>query len=335
MNFLITIFWISLAILFYCYIGYGIIVFLVNIFRSLIKKKRIVNVASETPVTMIVAAFNEASVLQQKIDNTLAINYPEGLLQLIVITDGSTDGSDELVRLNPAIRLLHIPERKGKYAAIKRAMREIRTPVVVFSDANAILNPDCITRIVKHYTDPVVGGVAGEKKILRGDTVSAVGEAEGIYWKYESFLKKLDANLNTVTGAAGELFSIRTELFREQDDDIILDDFVISMQVCLQGYKIAYEPGAYATELPSISINIIMIKSGVIDRFVQGSERVAVKCISLTMYFKTKGRTKCFCMRTIYIIIDPPQFLIAGYLRIVAIIRVIDIITIVINKGSK
>jgi cellulose synthase/poly-beta-1,6-N-acetylglucosamine synthase-like glycosyltransferase len=149
---------------------------------------------------------------------------------------------------------MHQQERRGKLAAIKRAIQFVQTPVVIFSDANTILNTECIRKIVAHYNDPKTGGVAGEKKITEHKKVSAVGEAEGLYWKYESFLKKQDAGFYTVVGAAGELFSIRTHLFQAPDDSIILDDFIISMQVCLQGYTIAYEPGAFAVESPSASL---------------------------------------------------------------------------------
>jgi biofilm PGA synthesis N-glycosyltransferase PgaC len=206
------------------------------------------------PVTLIVSAYNEAAIIRKKIVNTLAIDYPKEKLEIIFITDGSSDETPELVSSNASIRLLHLPERRGKYAAIKRAMREVKAPIVIFSDANTMLNTECIQRIVSHYADPKVGGVAGEKKILQNNYVSAVGEAEGLYWQYESFMKKQDAELYTVVGAAGELFSIRTALFKELDDNLVLDDFVISMQVCLQGYKIRYEPDAFATELPSASL---------------------------------------------------------------------------------
>jgi cellulose synthase/poly-beta-1,6-N-acetylglucosamine synthase-like glycosyltransferase len=248
-------FWISLAILFYCYIGYGLLVFVLTSLKRLVtpvRKKETSTVV--LPVTLIVAAYNEEKILEQKIQNTLAINYPAEKLQLIFITDGSEDGSAKLVQQYPSITSLHQPERKGKYAAIKRAMQQVQTPVVVFSDANTQLNTDCIKKIAAHYANEKTGGVAGEKKIIRNNNVSAVGEAEGLYWQYESFMKKLDASLNSVTGAAGELFSIRTALFKELDDELILDDFVISMQICLQGYKIEYEPEAFATELPSASL---------------------------------------------------------------------------------
>ena len=248
-------FWISLTILFYCYIGYGILlVFITGLKKMVIPKKRKALLEEILPVTLIVTAYNEEKILEQKIRNTLSIDYPADKLQLIFITDGSTDGSEKIVQQFPSIALLHQPERKGKYAAIKRAMTQVQTPWVVFSDANTMLNTACVKSIMAHYSNEKVGGVAGEKKIVSNKTISAVGEAEGLYWQYESFMKTLDAGLNTVTGAAGELFSIRTALFKELDDELILDDFIISMQICLEGYKIEYEPGAFATELPSVSL---------------------------------------------------------------------------------
>lgn len=248
------IFWISLAVLFYSYLGYGLIIFFINNIRVLFYSKT-KNAATENiPVTLIVTAYNEAVFLSQKISNTLAIDYPADKLSVLFVTDGSTDNSMELVKKSPQIQLMHLPERKGKYAAIKRAMQEVKTPIVVFSDANTMLNPQCISRIVSHYADQRVGGVAGEKKIMQNNYASAVGEAEGLYWQYESFMKRQDAELYSVVGAAGELFSIRTSLFQALNDNIILDDFIVSMQVCLQGYKIEYEPDAFATEQPSASL---------------------------------------------------------------------------------
>lgn len=248
------IFWISLIVLFYSYLGYGLIIFLLNNIRVLFLGNVKVSQTEQLPVTLIVTAYNEASLLPQKISNTLAIDYPADKLSILFITDGSSDNSTALINNFSSIQLMHLPERRGKYAAVKRAMQQVTTPIVVFSDANAMLNPECISRIVAHYADPKVGGVAGEKKILRNNYASAVGEAEGLYWQYESFMKRQDAELYTVVGAAGELFSIRSSLFTPTDEDIILDDFVISMQVCLKGYKIRYEPDAFATELPSASL---------------------------------------------------------------------------------
>lgn len=250
----VILFWASLGLLVYCYIGYGLIMLLLNNVRVLFLKNK-KNVLAELPdVTLIVTAYNEKAILEQKIINTLAIDYPANKLNILFVTDGSDDNSPELVRKYPAVQLLHQAVRNGKYAAIKRAMSHVQTPIVVFSDANSMLNPECLKKMMLHYGDKKVGGVAGEKKIFLNNYESVIGEAEGIYWQYESFMKKMDAEFYTVAGAAGELFCIRTELFRELDDEIILDDFVISMQVCLQGYRMEYEPDAFATESPSASL---------------------------------------------------------------------------------
>jgi biofilm PGA synthesis N-glycosyltransferase PgaC len=183
----------------------------------------------------------------------MELDYPSDKLFIFFVTDGSNDQSSKLVKRYPEICLLHEPERKGKLAAIKRAIKKVNSPIVIFSDANTLINKESIRCIVSHYNDPAVGGVAGEKKIISRKR-TAVGAAEGWYWQYESYLKKLDASLNTVVGAAGELFSIRTSLFPVIADEWILDDFIISMEVCLQGYKIAYEPRAFAIESPSASM---------------------------------------------------------------------------------
>ena len=248
------LFWFSLAVLFYCYIGYGVILYVYNHLKAFLSYSRAENRSELLPLTLIVAAYNEEEVLAQKIRNCFEIDYPRELLDIIFITDGSTDDSTNLVGQHDLITLLHQPKREGKFAALKRAMRFVKTPIVVFSDANSMLNAGCLRAIVRHYLNDKVGGVAGEKKILQAEHSSAVGQAEGLYWKYESFMKRQDACFNTVVGAAGELFSIRTELFRAPEIPLILDDFLFSMQVCLQGFKIEYEPEAFAMETPSMSL---------------------------------------------------------------------------------
>lgn len=242
MNLLITLFWIFLAILFYCYAGYGILLYIA---RSLGRKRNATSAANAgmPAVTLVVTAYLEDRILEDKIINSLNLGYP---LEIIFVIDGKTKSLD-LFKNHPNIKCLHQEERLGKYNAIRLAMKEVRTPFVIFSDANSMLNKGCVQRIIAHYADPHTGGVAGEKKINELGS-SAFGEAEGLYWKYESFTKELDANFYTVIGAAGELYSIRTELFKPVLSPVVLDDFLISMQVCLQGYRIAYEPGAFALE---------------------------------------------------------------------------------------
>jgi cellulose synthase/poly-beta-1,6-N-acetylglucosamine synthase-like glycosyltransferase len=248
------VFWFSVAVLFYCYAGYGLILFAINKIKRIFFSIHQNNDEELPAVTLVVAAYNESAVLLKKINNCLEIDYPRHLLNLVFITDGSNDGSADLMQQYDFITLLHQSKREGKSAALKRAMRFVQTPVVIFSDANCLLNPGCVRAMVRHYANEKVGGVAGEKKILQSQRSSAVGQAEGMYWKYESFMKRQDADFNTVVGAAGELFSIRTRLFRAMEDRFILDDFILSMQVCLEGYRIEYEPGAFAAETSSATL---------------------------------------------------------------------------------
>lgn len=251
------VFWVCLSVMFFCYIGYGLLLLLYNSLKKT-GRSRTGSVESGEmdwpPVTMVIAAYNEAPVLTEKLENILALDYPREKLQIIFVTDGSTDGSERILAKIQGIEVSHEGKREGKLAAINRIMRNVQTPYVVFSDANSILNKEAIKKIILCYHDPLVGGVAGEKKIARSQHRSAIGEAEGLYWQYESFMKKLDADFSTVVGAAGELFSIRTDLFEPPDQAFILDDFIISMQICLKGYRIEYEPEAFAIEFPSASL---------------------------------------------------------------------------------
>jgi cellulose synthase/poly-beta-1,6-N-acetylglucosamine synthase-like glycosyltransferase len=137
---------------------------------------------------------------------------------------------------------------------MNRAIKEVNTPITVFCDDNTFLNKDAINQLVKHYADPRIGAVAGEKKVMDLNTGNAASTGESFYWKYESFLKKMDFEFYSVVGAAGELFSVRTALFKEPEEDTLLDDFIISLRICMMGYRVAYEPEAYALERPSASL---------------------------------------------------------------------------------
>lgn len=170
------------------------------------------------------------------------------------VTDGSDDGTPEELKKHDGVMVHHLPERKGKIGAMNRGMNFVTTPVVVFSDANTLLGKESVRRIVKLFSDPKVGCVSGEKRILSKEKDSAAGSGEGLYWKYESALKKWDAELYSVVGAAGELFAIRTELYREVERDTLLDDFIISLRVAQDGYTIQYDPEAYAMETASANV---------------------------------------------------------------------------------
>jgi cellulose synthase/poly-beta-1,6-N-acetylglucosamine synthase-like glycosyltransferase len=249
-----TLFWLSCFLVFYNYAGYAILVYIMNKLRG--RKKKAYSADFYPTVSFIVAAFNEEDCIEKKIINSLSVNYPSEKIEFIFITDGSSDGTMDTIRKYPSIQLLHKPERNGKTAAVNRAVEHAKNDILIFSDANTILNEEAVLNIARHYYDKKTGGVAGEKKVLASsEGTDQVGSGEGLYWKYESFLKQLDSDFYSVVGAAGELFSLRRELYQPVPRNVILDDFIISMWVTLKRYRIVYEPNAYAMELPSFSIS--------------------------------------------------------------------------------
>jgi poly-beta-1,6-N-acetyl-D-glucosamine synthase len=249
----LSIFWLGVLVVLYTYLGYGLVIYLISSFT----KRKITQGFTEgnlPEVTFIVAAYNEEDFIENKIANTLCLDYPADKLSILFVTDGSSDKTPQIVRQYPSLRLFHEPARKGKIHAVNRVMCLVKTPIVIFSDANTNLNPQAIRNIVRHYADPQVGGVAGEKRIYKNEADNASGAGEGLYWKYESFLKKKDSEVYSVVGAAGELFSVRTELYKEPSENIIIEDFYLSLSIAADGYRFIYEPDAYATETASVSV---------------------------------------------------------------------------------
>jgi cellulose synthase/poly-beta-1,6-N-acetylglucosamine synthase-like glycosyltransferase len=277
------IFWLSFGILFYCFIGYTILLWLLAQLKKSGSSKK-TNDQFELPViSFVVAAYNEIKFIENKIQNTLLLNYPKDKLQMIFITDGSEDGTDEIVRKYPQIINLHQQERKGKSAALNRVMETITAPVVVFSDANTNLNQDALINLVKKYADTTIGGVSGEKKVELSTKGNQQGMGEGLYWKYESFLKKQESQFYSIVGSAGELFSIRTGLFKPIPSQILLDDFYTALNINQQSYKIAYEPDAIATETPSASLADEEKRK---VRIAAGAFQVSFKFTGLLNFFK-------------------------------------------------
>ncbi|MBO8092484.1 MAG: glycosyltransferase family 2 protein [Prosthecochloris sp.] len=247
------LFWACLGLIIYTYIGYGMLVWLL-LKAGVGTASRTDRQGFEPDVTLLIAAYNEKEWIAEKVANCRELDYPENKLRIMFVTDGSTDGTPDILRSYPGITVLHEPQRGGKTAALNRAMDFIETPLVIFTDANTMLNSDAVRNMVRHYNDPSVGCVAGEKRIRQSEKDAASGAGEGMYWKYESFLKKNDSRLWSAVGAAGELFSIRTELFEKLESDTLLDDFMISLRIAARGYRVIYEPDAYAIEAPSAGL---------------------------------------------------------------------------------
>lgn len=250
------IFWISLLLISYTYVGYpAVLFFFVIIKKKFFKKKISYFNDDEVPeVSLIVACFNEADILKDKIENTLQLDYPINKITLYFVTDGSSDNSAEIIRQYPQIKLFHEKERKGKNAAVNRVMEQVNTPIAILSDANTFLNPLAIRLLTRHYKNENVGAVAGEKRVFQSKEENAAASGEGAYWKYESKLKTWDSELKTVVGAAGELFSMRTSLYEKVPEGVLIEDFRVSMNIAKKGYQVVYEPEAYAMESSSLSM---------------------------------------------------------------------------------
>ena len=245
------LFWASLLLIAYTYFGYPLLIALLPS-----KKRKEAGPTEETSLpalTLLIAAYNERSVIEEKVRNSLAGDYPREKLQILVVTDGSDDGTPDLVQkfVDQGVELLHQPERRGKMAAINRAMQQVRGEIIVFSDANNFYQPDTLLKLALPFYDPAVGAVTGAKVILKGD--GDLGESEGLYWKYESFIKKQESRLGSCTSVTGEILAIRKAAYTRPPDNIINDDFFTAMQVVRQGYRLVYEPRARSSERVSPS----------------------------------------------------------------------------------
>ncbi|MEZ4885205.1 MAG: glycosyltransferase family 2 protein [Chitinophagales bacterium] len=279
------VFWISIFLVVYTYVGYGFILYLMVKLKRLLGKSDVIpEKPTEFPeVTFVVAAYNEQDWIVDKINNTLDLEYPKSKIKYFFVTDGSNDRTPEIIQQYPQIKLFHRPERAGKIAAVERIMEYVTTPIVIYTDANTMVNKEAIHNIVRHYEDPKVGAVAGEKRISMGSEDAANAAGEGIYWKYESSLKRWDSELYSVVGAAGELFSLRTEMYEAVPKDTIIEDFYMTLRIAQKGYKVRYEPNAYAVEGPSASVKEELKRK---IRIAAGGIQAIVRLASLLNIFK-------------------------------------------------
>ena len=253
-----TLFWLCLAIVVYTDVGYGLILYLlVFIKRLAIKAKPLADITDDClpEVTLMVCAYNEEDIISEKMSNIHSLDYPADRLHLVWVTDGSTDNTNSILSAYPDVKIVFSPERRGKSAALKHGIKEVSTEIVMMTDANTMLNPGAVREIVRLMQTPKVGCVSGEKKVMAKSDSDKAAQGEGLYWKYESTLKRLDSELYSAMGAAGELCVIRRQLMTDIPDDTLLDDFVISMEIVRMGYKIAYTSKAFAMEYGSADLH--------------------------------------------------------------------------------
>ena len=238
-----VLFWFSVLFVFYTYIGYPLLAALFAKFKVLPK---ILSVEYPS-VTLLITAYNEESVITKKIENSLNLDYTSDKLQILIAADGSSDKTPELVKqFGDRVELNYIPPRQGKMAAINRAIPRVWGDIIVFSDANNMYEPDSLKKLIAPFADPAVGATTGAKLIIQdgGDLSSA----EGIYWKYESWIKKNQTTLGTCTSSVGEMLAVRRSYYMAPPNNIINDDYYIVLDLIKRGYRVYYVPEARSLE---------------------------------------------------------------------------------------
>lgn len=244
MIFLESLLWVSVALVIYVYAGYPLLLLLI---RTIFGAREIRAGESQPRVTLIISAFNEAEVIEEKIANSLAIEYPRSLLEVLIVSDASDDGTDEIVERHAedGIDLLRMQERGGKTLGLNAAVERASGQVIVFSDANAMYAPDAIQNLARNFNDSTVGAVVGESTY--SDSSNDAERSESAYWRYETAIKLWETQLGSVVGGDGAIYAIRKELYRSMPADA-LSDFVNPLQIVEQGKRCIYEPTATSKE---------------------------------------------------------------------------------------
>jgi cellulose synthase/poly-beta-1,6-N-acetylglucosamine synthase-like glycosyltransferase len=239
-----VIFWLLAAVVVYVYAGYPL---LLVVLSGLGARRPVRKGEIEPGVTLIVSAFNEAAVIAEKIRNSLALDYPREKIEIVVISDASDDGTDEIVGQFAAqgVRLLRMNDRGGKTLGLNAGVRAAKGEIVVFSDANAMYLPDAIRKMARNFADPAVGAVVGESTYA--DAEGGAQQSESLYWKYETGIKRLETQIGSTVGGDGAIYAIRRSLYRDMRADA-LSDFVNPMQIVQAGYRCIYEPEAQSIE---------------------------------------------------------------------------------------
>jgi len=241
-----VLFWISAAGVAYVYAGYPVLLAILGGLFSRPPRKRPI----EPSVSFLIAAYNEADIIEQKIRNTLALDYSPGRLEIAIASDGSTDATAEIASRftsHPHVHLFTYPHNRGKITALNETVPHLTGEILVFSDASSMLAPDALRRLVESFADPRVGAVSGVYKVRKKEQ-AGLGASEDLYWKYETFLKIQEAALGSVLGAHGSLYAIRRALYPFPAAGTINDDYIIPLRILQKGYRVAYEPRAVAYE---------------------------------------------------------------------------------------
>lgn len=242
---IVTVFFLCLLLIFYVYAGYPILAACVGFFRPRPIRKA---TGQEPFVTILIPAHNEESGIQETLENKLALDYPKERMEIVVVSDGSEDKTDEIVSsyADAGVTLLRQDPRGGKTKALNMAVPDIRGEIVVFSDANSLYSPNALKMLVRNFADPDVGYVTG-KMIYTNSDGSTVGDGCSAYMKYENWLRRLETRVGSVVGVDGGIDAVRRSLYRPMSPDQ-LPDFILPLGVAEQGFRVVYEPEALLKE---------------------------------------------------------------------------------------
>jgi cellulose synthase/poly-beta-1,6-N-acetylglucosamine synthase-like glycosyltransferase len=268
----LVVFATAIGVIAYTFVGYPAIVAVLARVRP---RPVRADPGFEPMVSLVVVAHNEADVIAQRLVNCLALDYPDDRLELLVVTDGSDDGTDEIAAGYAGVRVLHRPERRGKLAAMNRAAAAARGAILVFSDANNHYDPQALRQLVAPLADPAVGCVTGRKRIDDGSG-RPLDEAEGLYWRYESLLKEWESRTGSVAAVAGEILAFRREAFPQTPAGAITEDFVQAMLVAADGWRVVYAPDAISLERASATVGDEAVRR---SRLVTGRVQALVRLV--------------------------------------------------------
>ncbi len=246
-----TLFWLCLAAVLYTYLG----PFALALAGSLLRRRSVRRADIEPTVSLVIAAYNEERVIREKIENSLRLDYPRDKLEIVVVADGSSDGTVAAAReyADRGVKVLHEPERRGKTMALNRAAPLTRGEILFFSDANTHYGPETVRKMVRNFHDDTVGGVSG-RKIIRPERGRVATRGEKGFWSYETALKTLQTRSGSISTADGEIFCLRRSLFEDIPREVVHDDMYLTLLIVRKGYRVVYEPEATSEEAASKSL---------------------------------------------------------------------------------
>jgi cellulose synthase/poly-beta-1,6-N-acetylglucosamine synthase-like glycosyltransferase len=257
-------FWMCLALILHTYLLYPVLLFIAYcvtqvrrdwsyLSRGRDRRRRTLATSDLPGVSVIIPAFNEAASLPRKLRNLAELDYPRERLDIILVSDGSTDGTNEIMARidDPSVTTVFQPVRQGKAAAVNRGVAVARHDILVFCDAATLLDAGALRSLVRHFADPSVGAVCGAVALRGSDEFK---QTEGVYWRYESMLRLMEGRLGATLAASGAIYAVRRACVRPLTADDIIDDFILPMNARKRGFRVVFDPEAQALEFGADSV---------------------------------------------------------------------------------